>query len=125
MKYCLVILLGVLLFSCGKDVDKEPPKVTFIKPAGNDTIQVGVDSLPILFRLTDNENLQQFSFIAKDSLNRGYIMDGKYIEGKSYEYFGYEFLPVFSGVEKVWIYVTVYDRAYNSTVAKTSFYIQQ
>ena len=124
MRYCLSLLVILFLFSCAKDEDKEAPKIEFIKPLKSDTISVGVDSFFVKFKLTDNKNLTQYSFVIKDTLENKFATGGKFINDTSLEHKSYVEYGGISGVTKVVLFITAYDRAYNSTVANKVFYVQ-
>jgi hypothetical protein len=124
MKYYLSLFIVIFLFSCSKDEDKDAPKIEFLRPMGQDTFSVGLDSLFLNFKLTDNSNLSQYSYVIKDSLENKYATGGRFIEGKEFEHKSYVIFGGFSDVQKLWLYVTVYDRTYNATVANRVFYVQ-
>jgi len=124
MKYVIAFLALGLLFSCGKAEDKEKPNIEILKPTGIDTFSVGVDSLPIVFKLSDNTGLSQYSYVLKDSLDEKYEVGGKFIDGMNYEHKSFAKFGGFGGVLKLWLYVTVYDKAYNTRVISKIFYVQ-
>jgi len=124
MKYSLIFLAAIFLFSCSKDDDTESPKILFLNPKGNDTFSVGIDSLYLNFRMTDNKNLSQYSYVIKDTFETKYATGGKFIDGTNYEHKSYVVFGGFGGVQKLWLYITTYDRAYNKTVESRAFYVQ-
>lgn len=124
MKYFLSVLAVLFLFSCAKDEDKESPMIEFILPKNSDTISVGVDSFFVNFKLTDNKNLTQYSFVIKDTMENKFATGGKFIGGTQFEHKSYVEYGGISGVTKVQLYITAYDKAYNSTVASKVFYVQ-
>jgi hypothetical protein len=124
MKYIFTLLVVVFLFSCSKDEDKEAPKIEFVKPLNSDTFSVGVDSFFVNFKLSDNKNLVQYSFVIKDDEDKKFSSGGQFIEGTKYEHKSYVEYGGISGVTKVTLYITAYDRAYNSTVSNKVFYVQ-
>lgn len=124
MKYFLSVLVVLFLFSCAKDEDKEAPKIEFIKPNKSDTFSVGVDSFFVNFKLTDNKNLTQYSFVIKDTAENKFATGSGFIAGTNFEHKSYVEYGGISGVTKVLLYITAYDGAYNSTVVNKVFYVQ-
>ena len=124
IRFVLAFLVLGLLISCGKDEDKENPKVEIISPTGIDTPAVGIDSLLLNFKLTDNTNLSQYSYVIKDSFEVKYDVGAKFISGPKFEHRSFVKFGGFGGVQKLWLYITVYDRAYNKTVVSKIFHIQ-
>ncbi len=124
MKYSLTLLAVLFIIACAKDSDSEPPKIEFLTPKGNDTFSVGIDSLHLNFKLSDDKNLTQYSYVIKDTLEVKYVTGGKFIDGPNHEHSSYIVFGGFGGIQKLWLYITAYDRAYNKTVQVREFYVQ-
>lgn len=123
MKYTLLLFVAFTIIACSK-ADKEPPQIEFLTPKGSDTFSVGVDSFLLNFKLSDNDKLSHYSYVIKDSFDVKYLTQGNFISESVFEHKSYIMFGGFSGVQKLWLYVTAYDKAYNSKVLSTEFYIQ-
>ncbi|MBL7790125.1 MAG: hypothetical protein JNL75_09895 [Chitinophagales bacterium] len=124
MKYSLLFIVVLWVLGCSKSADSEAPKIEFIKPKGMDTFSVGIDSLHLNFKLTDDDNLTQYSYVIKDTFDVKYVTNGKFIDGKTHVHSSYVVFGGFGGLQKLWLYITAYDRAYNKTVEVREFYVQ-
>lgn len=124
IRFILAFFVLCVMISCGKEVDKESPKIEFITPKGEDTFSVGTDGLFLKFKLKDNSDLSHYSFVIKDDLDFKYETGGRFVGGKELEHNSNVVFGGFGGVQKLRLYVTVYDKAYNTSVASREFYVQ-